>query len=40
LQDLSSVRAKVLGVILNHLDLRRENYEYYYANKYRPSNPD
>ncbi|MCI0422161.1 MAG: polysaccharide biosynthesis tyrosine autokinase, partial [Acidobacteria bacterium] len=39
-QHLSSVRAKVLGVILNNLNVRRENYEYYYSANYHTDSSD
>jgi capsular exopolysaccharide synthesis family protein len=38
LHTLSSVRARVLGVILNDLDVREEGYEYYYSSNYQPDN--
>jgi capsular exopolysaccharide synthesis family protein len=33
-QELSSVGAKIFGVVLNNVDLRREGYDYYYYYRY------
>lgn len=33
-QDMSSVGAKMLGVVLNDFNVRRENYDYYYYYRY------
>ncbi|MFY9609935.1 MAG: polysaccharide biosynthesis tyrosine autokinase [Blastocatellia bacterium] len=33
-QELTNVGAKIFGVVLNNVDLRREGYDYYYYNRY------
>jgi capsular exopolysaccharide synthesis family protein len=38
--NLSSVRARVLGVILNDLDAHGEDYDYYFSHNYRSEYPD
>jgi Mrp family chromosome partitioning ATPase len=32
--ELSSVGAKIFGVVLNNVDLRRDGYDYYYYYRY------
>jgi len=33
-QELTNVGAKIFGVVLNNVDLKREGYDYYYYNRY------
>ncbi len=33
-QELAAVGAKIFGVVLNNVDLRREGYDNYYYNRY------
>src|SRR5262249_61650167 len=32
--ELQRVGAKIYGVVLNNVDMRREGYDYYYYNRY------
>lgn len=38
--ELSNVRSKIFGVVLNNVDLRKEGYDYYYYRyyNYKPDN--
>ncbi|HKQ06562.1 MAG TPA: polysaccharide biosynthesis tyrosine autokinase [Blastocatellia bacterium] len=39
-QDLESVGAKIFGVVLNNVDMRREGYDGYYYQRYYSSYPE